>query len=153
MLIFEILFTVLHPGIFHNPSFSPRSATTIALRKYFYWNLSFCGPHNDGIPKIVVSFDKPLCCYSIFPKIHGSIHSSRSQSKTIYLYQNILLKFDWFSFFPYNSKRPVLRKKTLFIFENLGFRNFHLSKTTHLNKLIPSSINWKLPTSVKPIDR
>ena len=45
---------------------SPGSINAMLFRQYFYWNLSFCGPQVEGIPRSAISIDFPLCCNSIF---------------------------------------------------------------------------------------
>ena len=47
---------------------SQGSENEMLLRKYFYWNTSFCDPQIEGIPKRTIFFEFPLSCHSLFSK-------------------------------------------------------------------------------------
>ena len=47
---------------------SPGSENAMLLRKYFHWNISFCDPQIEGLPRSVISIEFHLLCNSLFSK-------------------------------------------------------------------------------------
>ena len=61
-------FQFLGISLFSNSLVSPGSENAILLRKYIYWNMSYCDPQIAGIPRSATNIEFSLYCNSIFFK-------------------------------------------------------------------------------------
>ena len=99
------------------------------LRKYFHWNISFCDPQIEGLPRSVISIEFPLLCNSLFSK------NKKTQ----------------FCLLGLNQNRPICKKST-----TLKNRSFCvLRHNSHSPKILENAIiidmshysNWKFWTT------
>ena len=60
------------------------------LRKYFYWNISFCDLQIEGLPRRVIGIEFPLLCNSLFSK-NKKLNSVFKASARIVLHVKKLL--------------------------------------------------------------
>ena len=105
------------------------------LRKYFYWNMSFCDPQIEGIPKCSI-IEFPLCCNSIFSKntilkpfIQVSIRNF-APSKEYYFVKMVL----------FCLASQSLKCENAIVVDISCFSNRFLSETTGLSSSIRISI-------------
>ena len=112
--------------VFLTISVSPRSKNTNLLQHCFCGMISFCDPHNDGLPKSAIMIDVTGICNSKFSKIQGPLLLSST------LCQGKALEKFWFSFLRQNPDRTVLRKNSAISLQKSRYSNI---STFHINWL------------------
>ena len=130
-------------SFFHRPSLSGVRTGDVSSKilllehvKYFYWNMSFCDPQIEGIPKCAISIEFPLCSNSLFSKItilkpfiQVSIRNV-PPSKEYYFEHLVLLCL----------ASQSLKSENAIVVDRSCFSNRFLSETIGLSSLIRISI-------------
>ena len=128
-------FSVFEKKLCFTPVVSPGSVIATFVRKYFYWNMSFCDLQIEVIPQSSITIDYSLFCKPVFSQNTMVEPFIRVLTENVLPVKGYFFENRWFCVFGHNPYSPKTLKKTI-VFELSRFSNWPSAATTGLSSSI-----------------